>query len=219
MAKKKKFMESKSLESGVTPKGLASWAFIKNPKTDDDGRTKFRITLIWGKDGEGVADFKKSIQKWMKEAAKHFGVKAAQVKVAISSLDKATIDKAFTHDSLKDRVSPGDLSMEFSSIRKSEDEIIPVVNAKAQPCDSEPWAGDTCRVQFNAVAYKAGGNVGVKLYLAGVQIVEQVNGGGSVYSADLFDAVEGVDDDDCDDNSVESADDDLTEEELDDLLG
>lgn len=184
---KKKFMETVKLGRGVTPKGIASWAFLETPQEDDNNREKYRITVIWN--DSDLSDFKKQLKEWVTTTASHFKSKPAAVNVSLKTLDEEVVEKMNI-----DEVQAGMRSMEFNVIAKGEAKPI-VVDSTKQPCD-QPWAGDICRVQFNAVGYKTGSNVGVKLYLQGVQVVERNNMGGNRYAADLFDEEELKFDDD-----------------------
>lgn len=181
MAAKKKFMETISLGRGVTPKGIASWAFLTTPYTDDSGKSKFRVTMIWH-DGD-IADLKANLKDWVKQTAKHFGVPTKSVNVSLKTIDDEEAEKINI-----DSVKSGMRQMEFNTIARGDD-APPIVDTSKDPC-KEPWAGDICRVQFNAVGYKTGGNVGVKLYLQGVQVLERNSSGGGKFSTDLFDVEE-----------------------------
>lgn len=210
MATKKKFGEFEKLGKGVSPRGITSWAFLENPQEDDKGREQFRITLFMDPDTDEAKEFQNKIKEWRKEGGKKFGKPVGDMQIALKKAEADVIERA----GLEDRVKPGWLQMEFNSTRRREDDTMAIVDASKQPC-GEPWKGDISRVQFNAVAYRSGGNFGVKLYLSGVQVLERLSSGGGS-GTDLFDEEEIEFDESAGEEG--SADDDLEAEGEEDEL-
>lgn len=205
MAGKREFHK---LGKCVSPRGVASWAFLNEAQPDDQGREKFRITLFMDPAADETKEFTKKLKGWRAEAAKLFGKKPADMTMAIKEADADTIERS----TLTGIVEPGWIQMEFNCTKKNGDATPPIVDGSRNPTD-EPWKGDICRVQANAVAYNTGGKRGVKLYLAGVQVLERNSKGGASYGTDLFEEEVPAEDDN---DSMFSGTDDLPEQEIED---
>lgn len=65
---------------------------------------------------------------------------------------------------------------------------IKIFDASNQQIVEEPWGGDRIRVSFKPGGWESGFGIGVKLYMAAVQVIEKEGGGGG---SSPFEAVDG----------------------------
>lgn len=149
----------------TTPKGVAMYPWLNKADFQFDAAGQYKVNIrVTHEDGKALADAAKAA------AQEAFGAKAKDAKMPFKK-DEDTGDMIIV---TKSKFKPKFVDSTGQMI--SENNVPPI------------FGGSTLKVAGTMYPYSAGGNVGVSLQLAGVQIIELSEGSNGGVS---FDAEEG----------------------------
>ena len=202
--------KSKKLTTLVTPDGVAAFAYLRDPD-ERFGDPKFRINVFFDVKDAKVKKFYKLLKKlenaWRvenKRKPKPARALAAVIKRADEKLAKLV------------GVEVGATYVKFETNPKLDDEgrfiRVPVIGANGKPTSQQVYGTDLVAIETNISGWTTPQGLGIKCYLAAVQLLESRyeggNAGGKFGVREDF-----LSDDDDEESGPDIEDDDLLDDE------
>lgn len=205
--------KTKPLTTLVTPDGIAAFAFLREP--DDRFDLKHRINVFFDVKEDEVKKFFKVLKalenSWFKEQGKK--PKAAK---ALAGCIKRADEKLAELVGVK----VGAPYIKFETNPKKDNNgnwiHVPVIGANGKPTNTQVFGTDLVAVEINVAGWATPQGLGIKCYLAAVQLLESryegANAGGKFGVREDF-----LNDEDDDEGGPEIEEDESLEEEEIDL--
>jgi hypothetical protein len=203
-----KAQKVKTLQSLVTPDGIAAYAWLNKP--DDRFKPKFTIDVHFDKTDPKVKKFFKLLvelnAKWLRDNGKKF--KKAPMPKCIKVVDEER--------SAKLGIPVGTPYIQFSTSAENNEDPIAVFDANGARTNQRVYGGDVVAIDTSIGGWITPQGVGIKGYLNSVQLLKSNWTGGRDSSGSKFGVRDDYISEDGDDAEIDEPDaSGLEEEDLD----
>lgn len=195
----------------ITPKGVAVFPWLNKADTKWKPEGEYRVKLRLSE--EAAAPLIEQLQPLL-DASVAEALKNPKRKAMPAKKFEALITPLYTEVVDEDGNPTGDLEFNFkrtaSGVSKKTGKAWSIkpdlfdAKGKQLPADVAVYGGSLVKVSFEVMPYDTAKAVGIKLSLAGVQVIKLVEGGGR--SADSYGFGDESDDEDADDAGAEDTD-------------